>query len=51
MFTKNQKGKLLKKDLPLLKNDSTITKAASQNEIHSETVEKAQFWYFPESHM
>ncbi len=51
IYHKNEKGKLCEMDLPLLKNDITTTIAALQNEIHSETVEKAQFWHFPEFHM
>ncbi len=46
IYHKNEKGKLCEMDLPLLKNDITTTKAASQNEIYSETVEKVRFWHF-----
>jgi hypothetical protein len=35
IYHKIEKGKPCEMDLPLLKNDITTTKAASQNEIHS----------------
>ncbi len=35
IYHKIEKGKLCETDLPLLKNDITTTKAASQNEINS----------------
>jgi len=35
IYHKNEKGKQGETDLPLLENDITTTKAASQNEINS----------------
>jgi hypothetical protein len=45
-YHKNEKGKTCKMDLPLLENDITGSEQDSKIKIHSETVEKVQFWLF-----